>query len=71
MSQTTKLDFGQFSEPGNDHFAGISGASANFLTVLGAPGTYEIFLCTEYSRAFRAFARSRIGQSQAQTSSAM
>jgi hypothetical protein len=60
-----KLDFGQFSGPGNGHFAGISDASANFRTVLGAPRTYQISLCTPYSRAFRAFARSKIGQSQA------
>ena len=38
----SKLDFGQFSGPGNGHFAGISDASANFLTVLAAPGTYQI-----------------------------
>jgi hypothetical protein len=40
----------------------------NFLTVLGAPGTYQIFPCTPYSRAFRAFARSKIGQSPAKES---
>ena len=61
----SKLDFGQFSGLANGHFLGISDASANFLTVLGAPGTDQISPCTPYSRAFRAFARSKIGQSQA------
>jgi hypothetical protein len=69
-NSNSELDFGQFSGLGNGHFSDISDASANFPTVLGVPGTYQISLCTPYSRAFRASARSKIGQSPAEASSA-
>ena len=38
---TTQLDFGQFSGPGNGHFAGISDVSENFLRFWARPGPFK------------------------------
>jgi hypothetical protein len=65
FSESPKLDFGQFSLRGSGHFAGIFDADGNFRTVPGAPGTHQKFRVPRYSRAFRASATSKIGQSPA------